>query len=158
MKPNYAWTAEAKDMLAEKLKRTLDDQLVDELMRDLYISYDQLLLISNTHEEWEKWRDEMAEARYTLSMRIVPALKDQIAKMTELLQHIDECFSYCPHCDGSGWFPRGPYQDECPTCLGRSHAVKDMSGLLAAYIDVFLYLHPDKPVATDELHDPYEVE
>jgi hypothetical protein len=150
------WTQEEQDQLAEKLKRTLDDKVVDELM-DSYYQFDLLEQIANAHEAWEVWRDEMAAARYQDEVKIIPALREQVEKLTELLKHIDECISYCPHCDGSGYFPRGPYQDECPTCLGYAHTVSNPRGLLAAAVDVFLLLHPDKPVVT-ELHDPYDEE
>ena len=156
-KPYYQWTEEEKYVLAEKLKRTLDDELVDELMRDVYLSYDQLQRIADAHENWEIMRDEMAAARYQAEVKIIPALRGQVAKMKELLDHVDECFGWCSDCDGAGYFPRGPYQDECQGCLGYSFTVRDMRGLLAAYHDIATFLRPDEP-AFRELHDPYEEE
>lgn len=101
MKPYYQWTEEEKNQLAEKLKRTLDDELVDDLMKNMYLSVDQLQQIANTHESWEiwweRWRDEMAAARYQDEVKIITALRGQVEKLTDMLVHLNNAFNWCVH-------------------------------------------------------------
>ncbi|MCI0551484.1 MAG: hypothetical protein L0287_11050 [Anaerolineae bacterium] len=93
MKPYYQWTEEEKNQLAEKLKRILDDELVDDLMKNMYLSVDQLQQIANIHESWEIWRDEMAAARYQDEVKIIPALRGQVEKLTDMLVHLNNAFN-----------------------------------------------------------------
>ncbi len=137
--------AEKAIELKEMLKRTLPDDVAEELVdcnRDELV--ESLLAV---FDSFEKYRDEMAEARYRHSMKIIPDLEMKIAKLTEMLQVLDQCFSWCI-CEG-GYWPRGPYMDECSTCLGYEHHLTDPRKLFALFVDVFAYLHPDKPQHTE---------
>jgi len=151
MKPYYQWTDEEKYQLAEKLKRTLDDELVDDLMKNMYFSIDQLQQIANTHESWEIWRDEMAAARYEDEVKIIPALREQLEKLKDMLIHLDNAFNWCG-CE-DGYHMEGPYEVECPACLGYRRIMTDSRMVYALAADVHHMLYPEK---NEEHEEPPE--
>jgi hypothetical protein len=124
----------------QKLARTLPDEVAKELVewnRDELI--DQVIA---AHESWEKWRDEMGEARYQDEVKIIPALRAQVEKLTDMLKALDESFTSC-HCEGGG-HEEGPYWVECPACLGYSRHMEDSRKLYALASDVHYMLYPPK--------------
>lgn len=127
--------------MKEHLKRTLPDDLAEKLVNQ--VIDDDIERLIAVFDGFEKYRDEMAEARYRHSMKIIPDLQNTIAKLTDMLKALDECFSWCI-CEGGSW-PRGPYLDECSQCLGYEHYLTDPRKLYALEVAVYAYLYPNKP-------------
>lgn len=68
-------------------------------------------------------------------------LRKSETKLLEFLGCFDDCFASCPDCGGIGFHTEGPYEIDCPTCLGHGYKVIDYRSLYTLHFGAVGILH-----------------